>query len=47
MMLNSKSQYLYPITIGFFIIVIYNVLGHYIPPFSLMTTYYLHEYNYW
>ena len=39
MMLNSKSQYLYPITIGFFIIVFYNVLGHYIPPFSLMTTY--------
>jgi hypothetical protein len=39
MMLNSKSQYLYPITIGFFIIVICNVLGHYIPPFSLMTTY--------
>lgn len=38
-MLNSKRKYFYPITIGLLIIIFCNILGHYLPPFSLMTAF--------
>lgn len=38
MIINFKNQYFYCITLGLLIIAVSNILGHYLPPFSLMTT---------